>query len=123
VAKFMANNRNHYWDLIDDEDMPANVFKALKQSNFMPYLTYWNRKGSEQVGVTLHALSNLYGIDFELYSPDSGLIPFFILTSFNTVTLTQPVRLQFINARKFTLFIADGTPKTTLKAQFRKVNP
>jgi len=63
------------------------VLKAIDIGNYEPFLTYWNRPGSDKIGVALHALSNLYGIDFEFYNAEGGVVPFYIMTSFNRVTL------------------------------------
>jgi len=74
----MATNSDHYKANIDMDEQPRDVLMGLVHNNFEPFLTYWNRQGSDKVEVTLDALSNLFGVDFELYSTDTGFIPFYI---------------------------------------------
>lgn len=62
---------------MEDDDNPKSVLDALFQGNFMPYLDYYSRQGSNLIGVTLDAIGNLYGVDFELYDEDS-FVPHYV---------------------------------------------
>jgi hypothetical protein len=41
----------------------------------VPFLTWWNQRGSAKVAVTLEAICNFYGVDFEIYSTYEGVVP------------------------------------------------
>ena len=57
-----------------------------------------------RIDVTLDAVSNMLGIDFELYHPYHGSVPFFIKTSFNPITMDQSLKLMFFDKKFFILF-------------------
>jgi len=59
----------------------------MKRGNYEPFLRFWNSQGSQKIGVTINALSNLFGIDFEFYRVDGGVVPYYIHTSLSRVTL------------------------------------
>ena len=105
----MKNNNEYYSELIVMDEQPAEVLMGLVKSNYMPFLDHWNQKGSDQVGIVLDALSNLFGLDFELYSADTGFSPYYIKTSFNKVTIDEPVRLWFDESGNFVVFISEST--------------
>jgi hypothetical protein len=87
----MANNKDYYQRLISDDDHPNEIVSALFRGNFEPYLSYMNRQGCDKIGVTLDAIGNFYGVDFELYG--NSFVPFYVKCCNNRVTLDQPIRM------------------------------
>jgi hypothetical protein len=121
VAKFMSDNSDYYLNLIyDDEPIEDFLDEALKRGDFASYLLWNNRMGSDEIGITLDALSNLFGLDFELY--DNDCVPFYIRTSNNKPSMDQPIRMWFVGGKKYTLFIEETWPATILKANYLSVN-
>jgi hypothetical protein len=72
----MADNRQYYVNLIGEEEHPTSVNEDLMEGSFVKYLEHYNQEGSDFIGVTLDALSNLFGLDIELYADEC--IPFYV---------------------------------------------
>ena len=87
VADFMTNNLDYYINKIELNKQPLEIEASLKEGSFTLYLEHRNQAGSDHFNATLDAISNLYGIDFEIYSPRTGCIPYFIQATFNRVTI------------------------------------
>jgi hypothetical protein len=87
VADFMTNNLDYYINKIELDKQPLDIEASLKEGKFTLYLAHRNQIGSDFFNVTLDAISNLYGIDFEIYSPRTGFIPYFIQTTYNRVEI------------------------------------
>jgi hypothetical protein len=75
IAEFMKDNKEYFSQLIDLDEQPRIVAEALEKDNYEPFLTWWNQRGSAKVAVTLDAISNFFGVDFEIYSTTEGLVP------------------------------------------------